>query len=196
MGDYAPDLTQLLQRWAQGDRDALDRLMPLVYNELRRLANFYLQQERPDHTLQPTALVHEAYLRLVDQRHAQWQNRAQFYGVAAQIMRRILVDHARQHQAEKRKAMKDPLPLDEALTIPVQADLSLVELDRSLEALSAFDPKKCRLVQVRFFVCFEFERTAEMLGVSPATVKREWAVAKAWLYNDMSKRADARTLIA
>ncbi len=145
MGDYAPDLTQLLQRWAQGDRDALDRLMPLVYNELRRLANFYLQQERPDHTLQPTALVHEAYLRLVDQRHAQWQNRAQFYGVAAQIMRRILVDHARQHQAEKRKAMKDPLPLDEALTIPVQADLSLVELDRSLEALSAFDPEKCRL---------------------------------------------------
>jgi RNA polymerase sigma-70 factor (ECF subfamily) len=191
MDDHAPDLTQLLRRWAEGDRDALDRLMPLVYSELRRLANFYLQQERPDHTLQPTALVHEAYLRLVDQRQAQWQNRAQFYGVAAQIMRRILVDYARQHQAEKRRAMKDPLPLDEALTIPVQADLSLVELDRSLEALSAFDPGKCRLVELRFFVGLNVEDTAEMLGVSPATVKREWAVAKAWLYNDMSKRAEA-----
>src|SRR5262249_5410586 len=101
------DLTQLLQRWAEGDREALDRLMPMVYNELRRLANFYLQQERSDHTLQPTALVHEAYLRLVKQSHAQWNSRAQFYGVAAQMMRRILVDHARQHGAEKRKAMKD-----------------------------------------------------------------------------------------
>jgi RNA polymerase sigma-70 factor (ECF subfamily) len=190
MGDHVPDLTQLLQRWAEGDRNALDRLMPLVYSELRRLANFYLQQERPDHTLQPTALVHEAYLRLVDQSHARWQNRAQFYGVAAQIMRRILVDHARQHQAEKRKAMKDPLPLDEALTIPAQDDLSLVELDRSLEALSAFDPGKCRLVELRFFVGLNVEDTAEMLGVSPATVKREWAVAKAWLYNDMAKRAE------
>jgi RNA polymerase sigma factor (TIGR02999 family) len=191
MDDHAADLTQLLQRWSEGDRDALDRLMPLVYGELRRLANFYLQQERPDHTLQPTALVHEAYLRLVDQRNARWQNRAQFYGVAAQIMRRILVDHARQHQAEKRKAMKDPLPLDEALTIPVKADLSLVELDRSLEALSAFDPEKCRLVELRFFIGLNIEDTAEVLGISPATVKREWAVAKAWLYHDMSKRADA-----
>lgn len=191
MDDHAADLTQLLQRWAEGDRDALDRLMPLVYGELRRLANFYLQQERPDHTLQPTALVHEAYLRLVDQRNARWQNRAQFYGVAAQIMRRILVDHARQHLAEKRKAMKDPIPLDEALTIPVNADLSLVELDRSLEALSAFDPEKCRLVELRFFVGLNVEATAEVLGISPATVKREWAVAKAWLYQDMSKRADA-----
>ncbi len=191
MDDHAADLTQLLHRWSEGDRDALDRLMPLVYGELRRLANFYLQQERPDHTLQPTALVHEAYLRLVDQRNACWQNRAQFYGVAAQIMRRILVDHARQHQAEKRKAMKDPLPLDEALTIPVKADLSLVELDCSLEALSAFDPEKCRLVELRFFVGLNVEDTAEVLGISPATVKREWAVAKAWLYHDMSKRADA-----
>src|SRR5882724_3825146 len=191
MDDHAADLTQLLQRWSEGDRNALDRLMPLVYGELRRLANFYLHQERPDHTLQPTALVHEAYLRLVDQHHARWQNRAQFYGVAAQIMRRILVDHARQHQAEKRKAMKDSLPLDEALTIPVKADLSLVELDRSLDALSAFDPEKCRLVELRFFVGLNVEDTAEMLGVSPATVKREWAVAKAWLYHDMSKRADA-----
>ncbi len=191
MDDHAADLTQLLQRWSEGDRGALDRLMPLVYGELRRLANFYLQQERPDHTLQPTALVHEAYLRLVDQRNARWQNRAQFYGVAAQIMRRILVDHARQHQAEKRKAMKDPLPLDEALSIPVNADLSLVELDRSLEALSAFDPEKCRLVELRFFVGLNIEDTAEVLGISPATVKREWAVAKAWLYQDMSKRADA-----
>ncbi len=191
MEDRAADLTQLLQRWSEGDRNALDRLMPLVYGELRRLANFYLQQERPDHTLQPTALVHEAYLRLVDQRNARWQNRAQFYGVAAQIMRRILVDHARQHQAEKRKAMKDPLPLDEALTIPINADLSLVELDRSLEALSAFDPKKCRLVELRFFVGLNIEDTAEALGISPATVKREWAVAKAWLYHDMSTRADA-----
>jgi len=191
MPESAPDVTKLLQQWADGDRKALDHLMPLVYNELRRLANYYLQQERPDHTLQPTALVHEAYMKLVDQRSSRWQNRAQFYGVAAQIMRRILVDHARQHQAEKRHAMKDPLPLDDALTIPIKTDLSLVELDQSLEALSAFDPEKCRLVELRFFVGLNVEDAAEVLGISTATVKREWAVAKAWLYNDMSKRAGA-----
>src|SRR6266699_6726415 len=145
------NVTQLLVDWGRGDQKALDKLMPLVYSELRRLAGNYLRRERQGHTLQPTALVNEAYLKLVDQRNARWQNRAQFYGVAAQIMRRILVDHARQHQAEKRKAMKDPLPLDEALTIPVKADLSLVELDCSLEALSAFRPGKMPVSRVAVF---------------------------------------------
>jgi RNA polymerase sigma-70 factor (ECF subfamily) len=191
VSESAPDITLLLNRWAQGEREALDRLMPLVYNELRRLANYYLQRERQDHTLQPTALVNEAYLRLVDQRNARWESRAQFYGLAAQMMRRILVDHARQHRAQKRHAMKDPLPLDDALTIPAKTDLSLVELDRSLQDLAAFDPEKCRLVELRFFVGLSVEESAQVLGISPATVKREWAVAKAWLYNDMAKRAEA-----
>jgi RNA polymerase sigma factor (TIGR02999 family) len=182
-------VTELLHRWEEGDRSALDQLMPQVYRELRRLAVHYLRQERRDHTLQPTALVHEAYLRLVDQRRANWKNRAQFFAVAAQSMRRILVDHARKRQAEKRRAAKDAVSLDEAITLPMARGLDLVALDESLERLAAFDAKKSQVVELRYFMGLSIEDTAETLAVSPATVKRDWAVAKAWLTRDMSQRA-------
>jgi RNA polymerase sigma factor (TIGR02999 family) len=187
MSESPHEVTELLHRWEEGDRGALDQLMLLVYRELRRLAGHYLRRERGDHTLQPTALVHEAYLRLVDQRNANWKNRAQFYGVAAQSMRRILVDHARKHQAEKRRAARDAVSLDEAITLPVARSLNLVALDDSLQRLAAFDARKCRVVELRFFVGLSIEDTAETLAISPATVKRHWDVAKAWLTRDMSQ---------
>jgi RNA polymerase sigma factor (TIGR02999 family) len=186
------EITHLLQRWQEGDRAALDELMPLVYDELRRLARHYLSGERKEHTLQPTALVNEAYLRLVDQRTAKWANRAQFFGVAASMMRRILVDHAREKNAGKRHMMKAPVPLDEAEALGVAAaeDLNLVALDDSLNALASFDEGKCKIVELRFFVGLPVPEVAEVLGMSESTVKREWSVAKAWLYRDMSQRAE------
>jgi len=191
MAESPNEITGLLQRWQQGDRDALDQLMPIVYDELRRLARYYLSHEREGHTLQPTALVNEAYLKLVDQRIAQWANRSQFFGVAAQMMRRILVDHARQKQSEKRRMMKNPVSLDDVLTLSASEDLNLVALDESLSALASFDEKKCKIVELRFFVGLPVPEVAEVLGISPATVKREWSVAKAWLYRDMSQKAEA-----
>ncbi len=191
MAESPNEITHLLQRWQQGDRAALDQLMPIVYDELRRLARYYLSREDKGHTLQPTALVNEAYLRLVDQRTAKWANRAQFFGVAAGMMRRILVDHARKKEAEKRRMMKDHIPLDDALTFSAAQDLNLVALDESLNALASFDEKKCKIVELRFFVGLPVPEVAEVLGLSPATVKREWSIAKAWLYRDMSQRAEA-----
>jgi RNA polymerase sigma factor (TIGR02999 family) len=189
------DVTGLLHRWEAGDRAALDQLIPLVYRELRRLARHYLRQERTSHTLQPTALVHEAYLRLVDQRNAHWESRTQFFGVAAQIMRRILVDHARLHEAKKRRAFRDAISLDEALTLDSarNGDANLIALDDSLSALAAFDEQKCRVVELRYFVGLSVEDAAQVLGISPATVKRHWSVAKAWLSRDMKGRRHGST---
>jgi len=181
------DVTEILLRWRNGDQEALDQLMPLVYDELHRLANAYLRRERPGHTLQTTALVHEAYLRLVDQTHANWQNRAHFYGVAAQLMRRILVSHARTQQAAKRGSGGLKLSLDEVAMKAKQREAEVVALDDALMDLAKIDPQQSRIVELRYFAGLNIEETAEVLGVSPATVKREWGTAKAWLYNELSK---------
>jgi RNA polymerase sigma factor (TIGR02999 family) len=175
------DVTRLLLNWGAGDRQALDELTPLVYDELKRLASRYLRRERPDHTLQSTALVHEAYMRMVDQRNVKWQNRAQFFGLAAEMIRRILVDHARAHRAEKRGGEAVKLNLDEALDAAAGRDLDLVRLDDALKELAELDPQQSRIVELRYFAGLTIEETAEALAVSPATVKRDWAVAKAWL---------------
>ena len=181
-------VTQLLVDWGNGDRQALEKLTPLVYQELKRLAARYLRRERREHTLQSTALVHEAWLRLIDQNHVHWQNRAQFFGIAAEMIRRILIDHARNRQAAKRGDGAIKLSLDEALGAPDRRDFDLVALDDALEDLAKLDPKQGKLVELRFFAGLSIEESAEVLGVSPATVKREWAVAKAWLYRELSAR--------
>jgi RNA polymerase sigma factor (TIGR02999 family) len=183
----SPDVTQILQEVSRGDKDAPARLMPLVYDELRRLADHYLRQERPDHTLQPTALVHEAYLRLIDQSRVEWQNRAHFLGVAAQLMRRILVDHARRHHALKRGGFRQKLSLDEAVDYSQTPDVDLVALDDALNALEQFDERQSRIVELRFFGGLTIEETAEALSVSPATVKVDWNMAKAWLRQEISR---------
>ncbi len=182
------EVTNLLLRWGGGDRDALDALAPLVYDELRRLAGRYLRRERTDHTLQSTALVHEAYLRLIDQRNVRWQNRAQFFGLAAELIRRILVDHARAKQAAKRGGNAYKLTLDEALDAAEPRDFDLVRLDDVLQGLAKIDPQQGRVVELRFFAGLTIEETAEVLGISPATVKRDWLVAKAWLRREMLDR--------
>ncbi len=179
------DVSQLLLAWRNGDQQALDQLMPLVYDELRRLAAAYLRREHPGHTLQTTALVHEAYLRLVDQTHADWQNRAQFFGVAAQLMRRILVDHARTQHAAKRGSGALKLSLNEAAGKTKEKAAEVVALDDALAELAALDPQQSRLVELRYFAGLSIVETAEVLGISPATVKREWNTAKAWLYNQL-----------
>lgn len=180
------DVTRLLVRLTDGDRGVLDELLPVVYAELRRLAASYLRRERANHTLQPTALVHEAYLRLVDQTQVQWQNRAHFFGVAAQMMRRILVDHARAHDAEKRGGEFQKLSLDENVDVSGGGrDLNLVALDEALDRLAALDPQKSKIVELRFFGGLSVEETAEVLGVSAPTVKRQWRMAKAWLYGQV-----------
>jgi RNA polymerase sigma factor (TIGR02999 family) len=183
------DVTRLLADWSKGDHRALEELTPLVYAELRRLASRFLRRERPDHTLQSTALVHEAFLRLVDQRSVQWQNRAHFFGVAAQLIRRILVDYARSRQTAKRGADAIKLSLDEALGVTERRDLDLVALDDALNNLARLDPQQSRIVELRFFTGLSIEETAEVLGVSPATVKREWVTAKALLYRELSGKA-------
>jgi RNA polymerase sigma factor (TIGR02999 family) len=182
------DVTQLLVDWRNGDPEALDRLLPVVYDELRRLARGYLGRERSDHTLAATALVNEAFLRLIDQRKVQWQGRSHFFGIAAQMMRRILVDHARQHNAGKRGGAARKLALDEALALSEEKDLDLVALDDALKDLAALDPRQSRIVELRFFGGLDIEETAEALEISPATVKREWNMAKAWLYRQISRR--------
>ena len=181
-------MTQLLVEWGKGDRSALEKLTPLVYEELKRLAARYLRRERPDHTLQSTALVHEAWLRLIDQKQVHWQNRAQFFGIAAEMIRRILIDHARNRQAAKRGDGAIKLSLDDALATPDRRDFDLVALDDALDDLGKLDPRQGKLVELRFFAGLSIEESAEVLGVSPATVKREWAVAKAWLYRELSAR--------
>jgi RNA polymerase sigma factor (TIGR02999 family) len=183
------DVTQLLERWGRGDRDALEELMPLVYDELRKLSRRYLRMERADHTLQSTALAHEAYLRLVGQDGAHWQNRAHFFAVAAQSIRHILVDHARRRNASKRGAGAIKLSLDEAIGVPEKKEIDLLALDEALAGLSSLDEQQGRIVELRYFGGLSIEETAEVLRISPATVKREWVMAKAWLYETLTNSA-------
>lgn len=180
------DVTILLDRINEGDGKAPEELLPLVYGELRRLAHGYLRRERADHTLQATALVHEAYLRLVDWERVSWQNRAHFFAVAAAVMRRILVDHAREKRARKRD-FGQKLSLDEAVSLPNRAvrEVDLIGLDDALEKLSKFDKTQSRIVELRFFGGLTIEETAHALKISPATVKREWTIARAWLFREL-----------
>jgi RNA polymerase sigma factor (TIGR02999 family) len=183
--DPPSGVTELLRRWNLGDREAMDRLMPIVYDELRRLAAGYLKAERPDHTLQPTALVHEAYLRLVRQDRVEWQNRAHFFGIAARMMRRVLVDHARRRRAGKRDGGGFRLTIQVGEALEVSRDPELLELDQALERLERLDSDQARVVELRFFGGLTVEETATVLGISTATVKREWRTARAFLRQEM-----------
>ncbi|MCP9495266.1 MAG: sigma-70 family RNA polymerase sigma factor [Pyrinomonadaceae bacterium MAG19_C2-C3] len=182
------EVTQLLVQLTGGNRAVLDQLLPLIYDELRRLASGYLRRERSSHTLQPTALVHEAYLRLVDQRDVRWQNRAHFVGVAAQMMRRILVDHARKSGAEKRGGEFQKISLDENFDLSDERAAELIALDDALKTLAEIDEQKSRIVELRYFGGLSIEETAEVLGVSAPTVKRQWSMAKAWLFGQVERR--------
>jgi RNA polymerase sigma factor (TIGR02999 family) len=177
-------ISELLVRWRDGDQGALQALLPLVYDELKRLARNYLRNERPGHTLQSTALVHEAYLRLV-QSPLQLQNRTHFFAVAARLMREILVDHARSRRAAKRD-YRCKITLDRAVALPQKRDVDLLALDDALDELSRLDPRQGRIVELRFFGGLSIHETSEILGISPATVKREWTTARAWLHREMS----------
>jgi len=181
------DVTELLVDWSNGDKEALNRLIPLVYDELHRLASRYLRRERPNHTLQTTALVHEAYLRLVRERNGNWQNRVQFFAVASQLMRHILVDYARRHNAVKRGGDCVKVSFDEAMIVSEEKSAALMALDDALSNLAAIDPEQSRVVELRVFGGLTVEETAEALGVSPRTVKREWSMAKAWLHRQIRK---------
>jgi RNA polymerase sigma factor (TIGR02999 family) len=180
------DITALLARWRGGDASALEELTPLVYAELHDLADHYMRREHPEHTLQPTALVHEAYLRLTGVRSPKFENRVHFYGAAAQVMRRILVDHARKRQATKRGSGAVVVGLDEAAIAGVDPRLDLVALDEALTALAAIAPRPARVVELRFFGGLSVDETAELLDVAPVTVKRHWAFARAWLHRALS----------
>ena len=182
------NITQLLIDLTNGNRTAVDDLLPLIYGELRSLAANYLRRERPEHTLQPTALVHEAYLRLVDQTQVSWQNRAHFFGMAAQMMRRILVDYARAHKAGKRGSGDQKVSLDENIDKAVERSAELISLDDALTELSEVDELKSRIIELRYFGGLTVEETAEVLGVTPITINRHWRMAKAWLYGKMSNR--------
>ena len=184
-------VTELLVRWRAGDQLALDALMPLVYGELRRLAQHYLRKERSDHTLQSTALVHEAYMRLAGQAPPEWQNRAHFYGIAAHIMRQILVEHARGRGAAKRGGNALRMELDESLALAQENDVDVIALDRALQQLSELDAQQGRIVELRFFAGLTIEDTSEVLGISVATVKRDWVTARAWLFRAMTGGAPA-----
>lgn len=179
------DVTQILKDWSEGDDDATARLMPLVYEELRRLARDYLRRERADHTLQATALVHEAYLRMVDDKDVTWQNRAHFYGVAARLMRRILVDHARAHNAAKRGGLEQKFSLDEARDLPTPAATDLIALDGALESFAKTYPRKSEVVELKFFGGLDANEIAEVLQVSEKTVLRDWNFAKLWLCREL-----------
>lgn len=185
MNPFSSDVTLLLSELTRGDQKAADKLVPLVYDELKRLARGYMRRERPEHTLQATALVHEAYLKLVKQRSVDWQGRSHFFGIAAQLMRRILIDHARSHLREKRGGAQEATPLDEALVFSPGQSAELVRLDEALERLAKLDPRQSKIVELRFFGGLSVEETAEFLKISPKTVKRDWSVAKAWLHGEL-----------
>jgi RNA polymerase sigma-70 factor (ECF subfamily) len=180
------EVTQLLLAWSKGDQTALEKLTPLVYQELHRLARRYMGRERPGHSLQTTALVHEAYLRLVDSRSVRWRNRAHFFAVSAQLMRRILVDFARKRRYQKRGGEARQVSLDEALVVAPERGADLVALDEALNALAAVDRRKSQVVELRFFGGLSVEEAAEALGVSPDTVMRDWKLAKTWLLRELS----------
>jgi len=181
----AGHITQLLELWSQGDHQAVEKLVPLVYDELHRLASRYISDERPGHTLQTTALVNEAYLRLVDSAHVTWEGRAHFFGVCAQVMRHILVDWARSHQAQKRGSDAQRMELDDALVAAAQPGTDLVAVDDALKALADIDPRKSRVVELRFFGGMSVKETAEVLKVSSETVHRDWKLAKSWLRREL-----------
>jgi RNA polymerase sigma-70 factor (ECF subfamily) len=181
------EITRLLEDYTNGNRDVLDRLLPLVYNELRRLAHSYLNRERQGITLQTTALVHEAYMKLIDQRSVDFSNRAQFFALSAQAMRRILIDNARQHKAEKRgHGLK--VSIDDVPEISNEANSNLIELDIALRELESFDPSQAKIIELRYFGGLTIEETAEVMKTSPSTVKREWTMARAWLYDRVTEK--------
>ena len=181
------DVTSLLHQFARGDKEAAEKLIPLVYGELKRLARSYMRREPPDHTLQTTALVHEAYLKLIHQRTANWQSRSHFFGIAAQLMRRILIDHARGQLREKRGGGKANLPLKADLAFSPEHSEELVGLDEALDRLSVLDPRQSKVVELRVFGGLSVKEASEFLGVSPKTVKRDWVVAKAWLHAELRR---------
>lgn len=187
MAESTERITQLLYDWSRGDRAALDALTPLVYQELRQLARAHLRGEHPEHTLQSTALVHEAYLRLVDQR-VEWKSRAHFFAIAAQMMRRILVDHAKARRTAKRGDGSPKLSLDESIVVSKEPGMDVVALDDALTELARIDPQRSQIVELRFFGGLSNQESAKVLGISPATVQRQWAGARAWLYHEMSRQ--------
>jgi RNA polymerase sigma factor (TIGR02999 family) len=187
--DSSPDVTQILQDWSKGDGTAPEKLMPLVYEELRRLARNYLARERADHTLQATALVHEAYLKLADETRLTWKDRVHFYGIAARLMRRILVDHARAHNAAKRGGLEQKLSLDEAHGLPTKTDVDLVELNNALENFAHDYPRKGEVVELKFFGGLDAKEISEVLHVSEKTVLRDWNFAKLWLCRALTQNA-------
>lgn len=185
--DLQHEVTNILQDWRGGDEQAPERLMPFVYDELRRLARIFLAKEHGEHTLQPTALVHEAYLRLVDQTRVNWQNRAHFYAIAASMMRRVLIDHARAHATEKRGGAAIHLSLEDVQVPLEQRAAGLIALDEALEKLAQFDERKCKVVELRFFGGLSDEEIAEALGVTARTVQRDWKTARLWLYRELAQ---------
>ncbi len=180
-------VTKLLRGWRAGESTVPDELLPLVYDELRRVAHHYLRNERPGHTLQSTALVHEAYLRLVGQGQPKWESRAHFFAVAAQLMRQILVDYARRHRASKRGSGICMLALDEAVSLPQRKGVDVVALDDALNTLAELDPRQSRVVELRFFAGLSLEETSEVMGIATATVQRDWTTARAWLHREISR---------
>ena len=188
MSTTTSDVTKLLQDWSQGDASALEKLIPLVFEDLRQIAGRLFQRETDGHTLQPTALVSEVYLRLMDQRKIHWQNREQFFGVAALLMRRILVDYAKGRQAAKRGSGAPKVPLDETLAVPELQGVDFVALDEALSRLAEIDPRQGRIVEMRFFTGLSHEEIAEVLDISLTTVKREWRTARLWLFRELSRK--------
>ncbi len=184
MGSHS-EITALLVDWGNGDQSALEKLLPLVERELHRLAHSYMRRENPDHTLQTTALINETYLRLVDQRKVEWQNRAHFFGIAAQIMRRILLNYARDQNRQKRGGKAIHVSLSEAMVMPAEKDRELMALNDALNRLEAVDPRKSKVVELRYFGGLSVEEAAEVLGISPITVMRDWQFAKAWLAREL-----------
>jgi RNA polymerase sigma factor (TIGR02999 family) len=192
MASGSSPVTELLLRWKGGDQDALQKLLPLVYDELRRIARYHLQGERSDHTLQSTALVHEAYLRLLDQQPLQVQSRAHFVAVSSRLMREILVDHARKRGAAKRGSGYK-LTIDKALAIAEEPDYDLLALDDALQELARMDPQQAQIVELRFFGGLTIEEISSVLGISPATIKRDWTTARAWLHRELARKAESKT---
>jgi RNA polymerase sigma-70 factor (ECF subfamily) len=186
MSEAPHEVTEILQQWREGDRGAAERLFPLVYDELRRQARRHLRRERSDHTLQPTALVHEAYLRMVDQTSPAIDNRSHFFGFASRVMRQILVDHSREHNAEKRGGAAQRFSLADIDSLPQQSASDMIELDEAMQKLEAIDDRKCRVVDMRFFGGLKETEIAEVLGVTEKTVRRDWQFAKLWLYRELT----------
>ena len=180
-------VNRLLADWGEGNQQALEELLPLIYNELRRLAHNFLYRERRGHTLQTTALVHEAYLKLIDQKTDRWQNRAHFFAIAAQAMRRILIDSARRHTAQKRGGSREKISLDDAPELSLEPDNNLLALDEALKRLHEIDPQQSSIVELRYFGGLTIDETAEVTKISPASVKREWTMARAWLHQELSE---------